>query len=73
MPVDVYSSDGVTLAATIDTPNNSMMVIWGTRVFMLDVTSGDYVETAGSPPQAVTLPALVGIGATDGWQGWDKV
>jgi hypothetical protein len=73
--IDVYSYDGVTVAATIDAPGSPLMVVWGTRVFLADPTTGDYIEQAGSE-QAVSLPKMPprpGIGATDGWKGWDKV
>jgi hypothetical protein len=74
--IDLYSNDRMTLVVTVDeTPDRPLMVVWGTRVFSLDPISGDYIEQVGSE-QAVSLPKMrprPGIGATDGWKGWDKV
>jgi hypothetical protein len=65
------------LTVTTDAPGNPpQVVVWGTRVFLLaDPATGGYVEQAGSQ-QAVSLPKMPprpGIGATDGWKGWDRV
>jgi hypothetical protein len=68
MQVDLHSRDGTTIATVNGTDPPSSMIVWGTRVFVLDA-EGNYVAQ-GEDKQAVTLPAnrpRPPWGGTDGY------
>lgn len=54
MQVNLCGADGITIATISGVDPPSAMVIWGTRVFVLDA-NGNYVAQ-GEDKQAVTLP-----------------